>query len=194
VSTGYPKTERQASFMAIADELAIRFAERANEHDRAGAFPFENFWELHESGYLGLTIPEAFGGWGANPLEFALAQERLGRGCGSTALAATMHLTLLGRQGEARLWPENIYAGLCRDVLERGALVNSANSEPDLGSPSRGALPSTTAERMASGWVVNGRKRWASLAPALSYVYSLVTVVDGGESPRRGNLLIPTST
>jgi alkylation response protein AidB-like acyl-CoA dehydrogenase len=47
---------------------------------------------------------------------------------------------------------------------------------------------------MANGWVVNGRKRWASLAPALSYVYSLVTVIDGDQPPRRGNLLVPTST
>jgi alkylation response protein AidB-like acyl-CoA dehydrogenase len=75
-----------------------------------------------------------------------------------------------------------------------GALINQANSEPDLGSPSRGGLPSTTAERTPDGWVINGRKRWASLAPALSYMFTMATVIDGDAPPRRGNLLIPAST
>ena len=73
----FPKTERQATFMALADQLAAEFAPRAAEHDRDNTFPFENFDRLRETGYLALTVPEEFGGGGANPLEFALAQERL---------------------------------------------------------------------------------------------------------------------
>lgn len=186
----YPKTERQEQFVALADDLSGRIGERAERVDRDNAFPFENFRELHRAGYLGLTIPERFGGLGADPLEFALAQERLAQACGSTGLAATMHLSLLGRFGEIELWPEEVYARVTQDVIERGALINAANSEQDLGSPSRGALPSTTAERTPTGWRINGRKRWASLSPALTYVYSLVTVIDGAEAPRRGNVLI----
>ena len=189
----YPKTERQAEFMALADRHAADFAPRAAEYDRTGAFPFENFRELHRSGYLALTIPEKYGGRGSNPLEFALAQERLAHGCGSTALAATMHLSLLGRQAENGLWPEETYARICRDVVETGALINAVNSEPDLGSPSRGGLPSTTATRTPTGWRIDGHKRWASLAPALSYIYSLATAIDGDEPPRRANFLIPAS-
>jgi hypothetical protein len=41
--------------------------------------------------------------------------------------------------------------------LTNGALLNSVNSEPDLGSPSRGGLPTTTAQRTPRGWVINGR-------------------------------------
>src|SRR5512133_1336648 len=111
----YPKTERQAEFMALADRHAEQFAERAARYDRDNVFPFENFRELHESGYLALTVPEEFGGRGANPLELALAQERLAHGCGSTALAATMHLSLIGRQAEAHVWPEETYARICRE-------------------------------------------------------------------------------
>jgi alkylation response protein AidB-like acyl-CoA dehydrogenase len=152
----YPKTARQTEFIALADRHAARFGERAAQHDRDNTFPFENFRELHESGYLALTVPEEYGGRGANPLELALAQERLAHGCGSTALAATMHLSLLGRQGEFRFWPEEIYERICRDVVENGALINNVNSEPDLGSPSRGALPSTIAVRTPTGWRING--------------------------------------
>jgi alkylation response protein AidB-like acyl-CoA dehydrogenase len=55
-------------------------------------------------------------------------------------------------------------------------------------------MPSTTAERTAHGWVINGRKRWASLAPALTYMLTLATVVDGDAPPRRGNFLVPASS
>jgi alkylation response protein AidB-like acyl-CoA dehydrogenase len=189
----YPKTARQAEFIAIADVHAARFAERAAQHDRDNTFPFENFRELRESGYLALTVPEEYGGRGANPLELALAQERLAHGCGSTALAATMHLSLLGRQGEVRFWPEEIYARICRDVVENGALINNVNSEPDLGSPSRGALPSTIALRTPTGWRINGHKRWASLSVALSYLCFIATVDDGDEPPHRATFLVPAN-
>jgi alkylation response protein AidB-like acyl-CoA dehydrogenase len=190
----YPKTARQAEFIALADQHAQRFADRAAQLDRENAFPFENFRELHESGYLALTVPEEYGGRGADPLELALAQERLAHGCGSTALAATMHLSLLGRQSEIRSWPEETNARICREVVERGALINNVNSEPDLGSPSRGALPSTTALRTPTGWRINGHKRWASLSVALSYMCVLAAADDGVEPPHRATFLVPVNT
>ena len=83
----YPQNARQAEFIALADSLAAPIAARAAETDRSGTFPFENFAEMRAAGFLGLTVPEEYGGLGANPLEYALAIERIGRACGSTALA-----------------------------------------------------------------------------------------------------------
>ncbi len=190
----YPNTERQTKFVTIADALAGPIAARAAETDREGRFPFQNFRELGEAGFLALTIPEEFGGLGANPLEYALAIERIARACGSTALAANMHLSLIGKLGETGIWPREIYARVSRDIVENGALLNSVNSEPEMGSPSRGGLPSSTATRTPTGWVINGRKRWASLAPALTYMLVLATVRDGDAPPQRGNFLIPASS
>lgn len=187
----FPHTSRQARFITLADALAEPIAARAEQIDRANEFPYQNFRDLHASGYLALTIPERLGGQGANVLEYALAQERISRACGSTGLASSMHLSLLGRIAEIGLWPEEIYANICQAVIAYGALINAVNSEPDLGSPSRGALPSTTAKRTPHGWRINGRKRWASLAPALTYVYSLASVIDGDSPPHRANFLIP---
>jgi alkylation response protein AidB-like acyl-CoA dehydrogenase len=190
----YPKTARQAEFTALASSLAGPIAARAEEVDRAGRFPFANFQELRDAGFLAITIPERFGGLGADPLEYALAIERIARACGSTALAANMHCTLIGKLGETGIWPEELYARVSRDVIEHGALINSANSEPDLGSPSRGALPSTTAEHSPTGWRINGRKRWTSMAPALTTMLVLATVIDGARPPHRGNFLVPAAT
>lgn len=185
--------ERQEAIVALAESLAGPIAARAAEVDRTGTFPFQNFAEMRDAGFLGLTIPERFGGLGATPLEYALAMERIGAACGSTALAANMHLSLIGKLGETGVWPDELYARVATDIVENGALINSVNSEPDLGSPSRGALPTTTARKTADGWVIDGRKRWASLAPALTYMLVLATIVDDGE-PRRGNFLAPASS
>jgi alkylation response protein AidB-like acyl-CoA dehydrogenase len=149
---------------------------------------------LHESGYLALTVPEEYGGRGATSLELACAQERLAEGDGSTALGATMHLGVIGRLGATRLWPDDLFAAVCRDVVENGALINSAHSEPDLGSPSRGGLPSTTAVRTPDGWRINGRKSWTTLAPALTYLHLLATAVEDGREPRRANFLLRADT
>ena len=187
----YPKTARQAEFMALADRLADQIAVRAPEHDRAGSFPHEAFRLLHESGYLALTVPEEYGGRGATPLEIALAQSRLARGDGAVALSATMHLVLVGRLADTRPWPEELFARCCREVVASGALINSAASEPALGSPSRGGLPATTATKVAEGWQIDGRKSWTSLAPALRYAIISTAIHTEGAEPRRANFLVP---
>jgi alkylation response protein AidB-like acyl-CoA dehydrogenase len=190
----YPKTERQAEFMALAERLAASAGARAAEHDRTGTFPVESIDELRASGYAALTVPEEYRGRGANPLELALAQERLARGDGSVGLGSWMHLGLIARQATTRTWPEATFARVCRAIVERGALINSAASEPALGSPSRGGLTATTAVRTADGWRINGRKSWTSLAPALEWAIVMATVEDPGLPARRANFLVPMSS
>jgi alkylation response protein AidB-like acyl-CoA dehydrogenase len=103
-----------------------------------------------------------------------------------------MHLILVGRLAEARPWPEDLFARVCRDVVAHGALINSAASEPEMGSPSRGGLPSTTAVRDGDGWRISGRKTWTSLAPALRYVVVMAAAELDGAAPRRANFLVPS--
>ena len=67
-------------FVALAAELADVFARRADRIDRENAFPHENFDDLRDSGYLKLTVPERYGGLGADPIAYILAQERVGAG------------------------------------------------------------------------------------------------------------------
>lgn len=187
-------TDRRAEFAALGAEMAARFAPRAAVYDRENRFPFENFRELHEAGYLALTVPVEYGGRGANSIEIAAAQEQLAQGDGSTALGAAMHLSLIGLLGATRIWPEALYEQVCRDVVAKGAMLNSAHSEPDLGSPSRGALPSTTAVRTETGWLINGHKSWTTLSPALTYIQCLAAVDDGENPPRRGNFVLRMDT
>ncbi|MDE3229850.1 MAG: acyl-CoA/acyl-ACP dehydrogenase [Chloroflexota bacterium] len=188
----YPATDRQRRFLALAESLAPRFAERAAQHDADGSFPHENFADLRAAGLLGLTTPEEYGGLGANELEYALTLERLAWGDASTALALGMSLSNLGQIAEGKLWPEQAPA-LFRASVEEGAMVNAAQAEPEMGSPSFGGLPATTARRdPAGGWRLSGRKIYTTGAPGLRYFIVMARVEEEGQPPRLGDFLTPS--
>jgi len=183
----YPETERQMRIVALADELADIFAQRANAGDWAGTFPYENYQDLQRTGYLTLTVPSNFGGWGADLLEVTLAQSRLAQGCASTALVVSMHLSAIGRIASAmtgqNAYTERIYHAVVHD----GAMINSAASEPAMGSPSRGGRPSTTARRQDDGsWLINGRKTYTTGSSALKLFLVSCSIED--DAPAGANL------
>lgn len=186
----YPKTARQAELIALGNRMAEIAAAQADAHDRNNTFPHDTFEALRESGYLKLTVPVEFGGFGASPLELMLAQEHLARGSGAVALGATMHLVIVGGLAESRHWPPDLLERFMREVVNDGALINSAASEPDLGSPSRGGAFQTTAVRVADGWRINGRKSWTTLSPGLSYAQVQLTVHEVNGETSRGMFLV----
>jgi alkylation response protein AidB-like acyl-CoA dehydrogenase len=181
-----PPTPLQAEIVEIARSLAPTFAERARRHDRDNSFPFENLADLKRVGYHALTVPREFGGRGARVADLCLGQEELAVGDGATALAIGMHLSLLGRLAEERSWPPGTWRSVCCDVVERGKLLNSAATEPGMGSPSRGGHPLTTARRVGGGWELDGRKTFTTMAPALDLFLVLAALEDGG----RGSFLV----
>lgn len=183
------QAQRLARFIALADDLAQRFAARAADHDRERTFPFENYADLHSSGYLALTVPADYGGEEASLYELVQFHEHLARGDGATALAAGMTLHILGRLRETRQWPEALYERVCRAVVSEGALLNAAATEPDMGSPSHGGLPATTATPNpdGTGWLVTGHKQFVSLAPVLRYLLVSVRLPATPEMPHGGS-------
>ncbi|MCB0042820.1 MAG: acyl-CoA dehydrogenase family protein, partial [Caldilinea sp.] len=110
----FPTTERQASFLQLADRLAEAFAERAGEQDRSGEFPYANFADIRAAGLPALVVPVEFGGWGGDLLDAIMVAEHLARGDGSTALSFVMHMQTIGSAVEAGGWPQAPLAELCR--------------------------------------------------------------------------------
>ena len=167
---------------ARAAALAARFAERAAAHDRAGDFPHQNFADLREAGFLALTVPRAHGGAELPLSRFLRVQETLAKGDGATALALNMHLIRIGAERESPSYPRAWFDEICRGAVGAGRLVNTAATEEGLGSPAGGGLPETAATPVEGGWLLNGRKTFVTLAPALWYFVVLARVEppDGG--------------
>jgi alkylation response protein AidB-like acyl-CoA dehydrogenase len=195
----YPATEDQKKWSTIIGELAPTFAQRATIDEWEGQFHKENFADLHHAGYLSLTIPRELGGQGASLLDAVLAQYRLAQGDGSTALVAGMHLTHMARLAEGRTEFSPLFKHICHEVVERGAMINTAVSEPATGSPSRGGRPTTTARRQPDGsWIINGRKNFTTGSHALHFFLVGCSVEDEhgqplGKGPR-GDFLVTRDT
>src|SRR5262245_29654682 len=119
----------------LADE---QLAPRAAEVDARRAFPAENLRALADAGLLGLMVPKAWGGSGADLSTFAAACEELGRGCASTAMCYLMHgcatavIAAKATPEQAERWLRPIAAGDLLATLafsERGTGAHFYNPE-----------------------------------------------------------------
>ena len=116
-------TGSQQKWFDVAAKHADDFATRAAEHDEDNSFPMENFDAMKASGYTNMPIPEDMGGGGASLLDICIAQERLARGDGATALAVNMHLTTLWMVTELyRTGNENV-SGLLENIAKNNFML-----------------------------------------------------------------------
>jgi alkylation response protein AidB-like acyl-CoA dehydrogenase len=162
--------------LALAEELAVEFAERAGDVDREGRFPHENIARLKETGYLMMPIPEDMGGSGADLATVCRAQSILARGCASTALAANMHLFGLGAAAESFADGQE-EARMVLALAGTGVLIGGSFTDAATGLNVRAS--STPAERVEGGFKIHGRKAFCSLAPALDMFYGTAGLTDG---------------
>jgi len=192
------QNDRERRVIAQAESTALVAAEHAARHDRDGTFPIEGLAELAHSGYLALAIPHALGGGGASVTQMVLGNLALARGDASLGLVVAMHTALVGRLRDSGIWPaahfERLGQAIAAARADRGALINSLASEPELGSPSRGGLPATTATRAASGWRIAGRKTFASGSSVLRWGLISATAHIEDAEPYLANFLIPMAT
>lgn len=165
----FVKTVRQREVFELGSAHAKAFAPKAAHYDQTGDFPFDNFEALKASGYTALTLPAEKGGKDISLYEFALVQETLAQGDGATTLGIGWHLGIMMDLAARREWKEATFAKLCDQVAKDKALINRAATEPQTGSPIRGGKPQTEAVRTDSGWLLNGRKTFTSLAPIADY-------------------------
>ncbi|RMF40007.1 MAG: acyl-CoA dehydrogenase [Anaerolineae bacterium] len=166
------------NLLAISSRLAQECASRAAQADKDGKLPEEDLRALREVGYLALSVPLEYGGAGLSLRECAAAQVELARGSAATALVAAMQIQVFGHAREMRTWPEDAFARFCQAAVREGALFNSVASEPDLGSPSRGARFRTTAVPAPGGdhFIVNGHKTWVTGGHHLTHLLVRVSI------------------
>lgn len=162
----------------------------ARDWDRAEAVDRALVGKLGATGFLGLTIPEEYGGSGGDHVTYALVLEELGRGDGavrgivSASLGlATKTILTHGTEEQKRRWLPRLCAG--------EALGCFALTEPDTGSDA--AALATRAVRDGDDWVLTGSKifitngTWADVA--------LVFARTGGDGPKGITaFLVPTDS
>ena len=192
----------QDELLATARHLGRdKFLARAPAYDREGRFPTENYADLREAGFLGLVIPQRYGGLGVDYRGYMEISAELGRWCGATALTFNMHCATmlwssqmaddLEMTDEQRTAHEGRRTGIYRKVIEDGAIFAQPFSEPNSAAAAGKAPFGTTARKVDGGWLVNGAKHFASLAGAADFYGVLCTEAkDVGEADVRDTIYL----
>ena len=184
-------TAQQRDLIALAAELGRdKFAQRAARWDREASFPFDNYRDLREAGLLGICVPRAYGGMGADFATYVMVAAELGRHCGSTALSFNMHVSstmwsgfiadTLDMSAVQRADHERMRAVHYARVIDEGKVYSQPFSEG--GAAAAGKAPWGTLANRASGpkggYYVRGKKIFASLSGAADYYGVLCTLED----------------
>ena len=132
-----------------------RVAPVAADLDREQRFPYELVAELAELGLMGMTIPEEYGGAGADTVSYAIVVEELTRIDSSVAITLAAHHSLgtlpiyyFGSDEQKRRWLPDLASGK--------KLAAFGLTEPGAGSDA--GATRTTAELRDGEWIVNGSK------------------------------------
>lgn len=159
-------------------EVVKPFQETAREHDENGTFPVENINKLREINYPALTVPKKYGGLGISLEEMVKLQSIISEADGSTGLSIGWHLGITKHNGKTLDWGEEKYKEIAKDIVEKGAVLNNVASERATGSPTRGGKPETYVQETEDGWIINGRKSFATMSPVLDF-FLVSASIDG---------------
>lgn len=161
--------------MKLAAQVAEAAAPHADRHDLEGTFVEEGLAAARDLGYLAAPVPVELGGYGALTSDIVEAQRIIGRTCGSTGLACSMHLhVVLAAAWRWRHGDRAVEPMLRRVAEDRVVIVSTGGND--------WTKPTTVATAVEGGWRVNGRKTFASLAPVgdLAATFAVIGCAEPG--------------
>ena len=166
-----------------------RVAPLAEELDRESRFPYELVAGMAELGLMGMTIPEEYGGAGADTVAYAIAVEELTRVDSSVAITMAAHHSLgslpiynFGSEEQKQHWLPDLASGK--------KLAAFGLTEPDAGSDAGASR--TRAELRDGNWVVNGSKIF--ITNAGTDITACVTITARTGDDEISNLIVPNGT
>ena len=181
---------------AIRDNIA-RLCEKYDaaywlERDRTGDFPEDLVKELAKDGWLGIAMPEEYGGAGLGLTEAAIMMQTIAESGAALSGASAVHINIFGpnpvvvfgtEEQKQRMLPPMIRAEerACFGVTESNSGLNTARIE-------------TRAERSGNQWIVNGGKIWTTTAQTATKILLLVrtTPIEQCTKPTDGMTLFYT--
>jgi len=175
-----------AEQQAICDEVqkacAVFDDDYWLERDRTGEFPFDFHRTMAQGGWLGITMPEEFGGAGLGAAEAALMMHAVANSSGAMSAASAIHINIFGphpivvfgSEEQKQRWLPGLIQGTtqsCFGITEPDAGLNTTSIK-------------TRAVRTANGYQVDGRKIWTSTAQEADRIMLLTRTTPKEECAR----------
>jgi len=156
-------TDDQELIRKSVTELASKFDDHYwMEKDQAHEFPYAFYQAIAGGGWLGMTIPEEYGGHGLGITEATLLAEEVARSGGAMNAASAIHLSIFGMQPVVKHGSDELKARTLPQVATGELHVCFGVTEPGAGLDT--SRITTFAKRDGDHYVVNGRKVWISKA------------------------------
>ncbi|WP_435318736.1 acyl-CoA dehydrogenase family protein [Haloarchaeobius sp. TZWSO28] len=146
---------------AAVRDVVREFAEEelrpvAAECDAEQSFPEDVWDQLADLDLTGLTVPEEYGGYDADPMTYAIINEEMAYGMLSVATALSVHG--LATSCIAEFGDDDLKEAWLPEMAQGRPIGAFALSEPDAGS--NPAEMSTVARRDGDEFVIDGKKQW----------------------------------
>lgn len=162
---------------AFVDDVIVP---QASYNEQNEIFPKEILTELGKRGYMGVIIPEKYGGMGADNVCYEIVCEETSRGCGSVGITVAAHNTLgtqqiylTGNEEQKERWVPDLASG--RKIGSWGL------TEPMAGSDAGGLQ--TTAVKDGDEWVINGSKVFITSGTEAD-IFTVMAVTEKGAGPK----------
>ena len=143
--------------------------------DREHRFPETFVQAMAKGGWLGVTLPEAYGGAGLGVTEAALMMLEVARAGGMTA-ASSIHMNIFGPKAIVQFGTEAQRAAWLPELISGRTKSCFAVTEPDTGLDT--TRLTTRAVRQGARYTVNGRKMWTSTAQVADRIMLLARTSD----------------
>jgi acyl-CoA dehydrogenase len=146
--------------------------------DAEHRFPWDFYRRMAEGGWLGVAIPEAYGGGGRGIAEAAIVLREVARSGAAMNGCSALHLTIFGLNPVVRFGSERLKEAFLPRAAAGDLHVAFGVTEPDAGTDT-GRITTRAVPDGRGGWVVRGRKIWTS--KALESEVVLLLARTGGE-------------
>ncbi|EKX91953.1 Acyl-CoA dehydrogenase, short-chain specific [Peptostreptococcus anaerobius] len=156
----------------LVRQLAREFAENeikptAEEVDETSEFPMEIYKKMAAAGFLGIKIPQEFGGSGGDHRSYAIVMEELSKASGVSTIWISSPNSLQSTPILVDGTPQQKEKYL-RPMVTGEKMFAFGLTEPGAGSDAASIL--TTAEKDGDDYILNGRKTFITGAPVSDYV------------------------
>lgn len=177
---GFTLTEEHEMIRKAARDFAENeIAPIAAEFDESGDFPMDTIQQMGKMGFMGIEVPEDYGGVGLDTLAYVIALEEICKADAAHGTIMSVNNSLFNF-GLMKFGTEEQKQKYLIPVASGEKIGAYSLTEPSSGSDA--ATMRSRAVREGDAYVINGRKSWVSGGPVADYVV-LFTITD----PEKGH-------
>lgn len=154
----FSTSETQEMIRQAAKDFAEKHIKpHVMEWDEAQHFPRDVFSKMGEQGFMGILVPEEYGGSGLGYFEYMAVIDEVAQVCGSVGLSLAAHNSLC--TGHILYFANEEQKKKYLPKLASAEWIGAWGlTEPNTGSDA--LRMKTTAKKVDGGWVLNGAKNW----------------------------------